>query len=181
MVEFKKLVEEGGNYIVRVQSPAGASVTAFAPACAVAASNFKEDWEVTMDQFGHLIALNYVPSNPSCENVNVAQVKDTVQFNTNIRVAYPWRGIRPEIKTGQGGQPIPGAPQGQAQPQAQGGSDKDGDKEPEEEKSFLQKYWLYLAIPVVFMMMNGMPPEEGAGGQGGKPAGPRAPPRRRPA
>jgi len=177
MTAFKALAQEGGNYIVKVQSPSGATVTAFAPACAIAASNFKEEWEVTMDQFGSLIALNYVPRTSDCGAMNLDQVKDAVQFDTIIKVAYPWRGIRPELKAGM--PPAGGAGPGGQQAAPAQGKEGDGEKPPEEEKSFLQKYWMYLAIPFVFMMMNGMPPEEGK--EGPSPGAPRAPPRRRPA
>jgi hypothetical protein len=179
LTQFKKLVENDGNYVIRVKSPSGGSITAFVRACALAASTFREDWEVTMDQFGNIIAINYTPKTQACPGPHIAQGLQTAQFQTSVKLAYPWRGIRPEVKAGQAPGAVPGAT---AQPEndaAAQGSSSDSD-EPQEEQSFLRKYWLYIAIPVVFLMMNGMPPEEGANTQGR--SGQRNPaPRRRPA
>jgi len=174
---FKKLVDNDGNYLVRVKSPNGAMVSAYARACALVASNFKEDWDVTMDNFGNIVAINYSPHVPDCTGVKSSQLKDHAIFETSAKLAYPWRGIRPEVKSGQGAPPggAAGAPQPAAQ-SSSGGTQQGG--EPEEEPSFLRKYWLYIAIPVVFLMMQSAP-EEGAGGQKAG-AGQRAAPRRRP-
>jgi len=125
---------------------------------------------------GDVVAINLLPRVNDCAGGAGANLGEAVQFETTVRLAHPWRGIRPDVKMNQGGahqQPMkPGVPQAAPKKGA------DGKEQPvEEEKTFLQKYWLYLAIPGVFMMMNGLPPEEGAGGS--KP-GTRAPPRRRP-
>ena len=178
LAKFRKLVDEDGNYLVRIKNPSGSVVTAYARACALVASGFREEWAVTMDQSGDVIALNYQPKVNDCDG-GTTQLEDPVQFETSVRMAYPWRGIRPDVKAGIAstpGQTPQQQQQQQQQSQQKAGSDKDG--APEEEKTFLQKYWLYLAIPGVFMMMNGLPPEEGQGG--GRP-GARPPPRARPA
>jgi len=180
MTDFKNLAEADGNYIIRVKTPSGATVTAFARACALVASNFREEWEVTMDQFGNLVSLNYVPKVAECAGANTPKVSDTVQFETNVKLSYPWRGIRPEVKPGHGSPmaPAQGASSGGDSSASSSSSSEGADGEPQEEQSFLRKYWLYIAIPVVFLMMNGVPPEEGAAGGA---SGPRQAPRRRPA
>ena len=130
---------------------------------------------MTMDASGHVVALVVSPKVKECDAST--RIGEAVQFETSVRLAYPWRGIRPDVPMNQGGahqQPTQPGQQQQKQPKGADGKES----EPQEEKTFLQKYWLYLAIPGVFMMMNGLPPEEGAGGS--KP-GTRAPPRRRPA
>merc|ERR1712216_100315 len=140
--------------------------------------------EVTMDQSSNIVALNYAPQNPSCAAVDASQLQDSVvNFDTTVKLAYPWRGIRPDVKPGQGapqqqhmGDASP--PQGNMQGDGKQGQ---GEGEPKEEQSFLRKYWLYIAIPVVYLMMSGLPPEEGAApAAGGRPGAPRAAPRRRP-
>lgn len=87
----QKLVDNDGNYLVRVKSPNGAMVSAYARAvtaspadaflnrwplwqCALVASNFKEDWDVTMDNFGNIVAINYSPHVPDCTGVKSSQV-----------------------------------------------------------------------------------------------------------
>ena len=133
---------------------------------------------MTMDANGHIVALTLSPKVKDCDGVSASSLGESVQFETSVRLAYPWRGIRPDVAMNQGGAHQQPAKPGQQAAQAKkGGDGKQSDTEPEEEKTFLQKYWLYLAIPGVFMMMNSVPPEEGAGGS--RP-GTRAAPRRRP-
>jgi len=179
MDDFKGLVANNGTYAVRVKTQHGPSVMAFTHACALAASNFREEWEVTMDQFGSIIAINYNTRNSDCAGVDARKLAASAELQTSVKVLYPWRGIRPEVKPGQGVPQQPGAPAPSGDASSQGGG-KEGDA-PKEEQSFLQKYWMYIAIAVIFMMMNNLPEEGGAPGSRPGGAGPRAAPRRRPA
>jgi len=171
---FKALVDQNSTYAVRVKTPGGVSVIAYTLACALVTSQFREEWEVTMDQFGNIAAINYSPSHINCAGASTTAVEEPAEFHTSVKLLYPWRGIRPEVKPGQGGMP----PAGSSPAGAKG--EPTNNDEPTEEPSMLRKYWMYIAIAVVFLMMNNLPEEAANTPGGARPGGPKPPPRRRP-
>eukprot|EP00658_Telonema_sp_P-2_P074401 TRINITY_DN6360_c0_g2_i1.p1 TRINITY_DN6360_c0_g2~~TRINITY_DN6360_c0_g2_i1.p1 ORF type:complete len:239 (+),score=52.58 TRINITY_DN6360_c0_g2_i1:194-910(+) len=171
--ELEKLValaESGGFYRLRVPSgKEGVHTMAFAPACALLASNLKEEWYVTMDQFDNVVALDVSPRKTDCSRLDLNKWRGGEHvIATTAKLVYPWRGIRPEVKLSSkpGAAQSSKAPSGQSDGDArQQGSESD---EPQEPPSFLRRYWLYIAIPVIWMLMGSLPQEEG------KPVGKKA-------
>merc|ERR1712216_928057 len=118
-----------------------------------------------MNQFDHIVAINYAPKNPSCAGVSSAQLLGSAQFQAAVKIGYAWRGIRPDVKQ----MPADQGTTQQGNPKSEGG--QKNNEEPKEEQSFLRKYWLYIAIPVVYLMMSKLPEEPAAGAPGGAQGG----------
>jgi len=162
------LAESDGIYQVRLKSSRdGPYVMAFAPACSLLASNLKEQWHLTVDQFDNVIAIDTAPRRADCSKLDLTKWRrggDHV-IDTTAKLVHPWRGIRPEVKTSN--KPLKkvpkgpsGRPQGGGQPQ-DGGQPQYEDEEPQEPQSFLRKYWLYIVIPIIYLLLSSLPQEEG--------------------
>ncbi|KAI3612223.1 hypothetical protein WG66_012211 [Moniliophthora roreri] len=85
------------------------------------------------------------PSSSSMTNLNSLAI-----LNITVSLRTPRLPPLPELKT-----PPPLTPKGEP-------------VKPEPEKSFLQKYWMYILAAVVALMMSGGPPEEAAAAAGGQ-------------
>ena len=100
---FQALVAEGGYYRLRVPAvlnePESTSyVIASASACALAASRFQEELQLSMSARGQVLGLSYllpvVP--PRCPTTGLPKIAlDEQLFNTTVSVRFPAEGVRP--------------------------------------------------------------------------------------
>lgn len=171
------LAESDGIYQVRLRSSSeGPYVVAFAPACSLLASNLREEWHLTVDQFDNVIAMDAAPVKTDCSKLDFSKWRGGEHtIDTTAKLVHPWRGIRPEVR--QTNKPLPQGTKkapvqnadGSTAPQQQ---QQYEDEEPKEEQSWLRKYWLYIVIPIIYLLLSSLPQEEGAeaGKAGGRPA-----------
>ncbi|VDC06126.1 unnamed protein product [Peniophora sp. CBMAI 1063] len=104
-------------------------------------SSVKDELPYALDLF-----VSPIPHDGSCPPTSAPLVAPQ---NTSYTVAYPRHPPLPELRA-----PPPVTEQGEP-------------VKPPEEKSFLQKYWIYIAIVMGAMLIMPGPPEEGQGGGGG--------------
>ncbi|KAK7060511.1 hypothetical protein VNI00_001276 [Paramarasmius palmivorus] len=88
--------------------------------------------------------ISPTPHDGSCPSSSTAQVNNLATLNTTVSIRTPRLPPLPELRT-----PPPLTPKGEP-------------VKPEPEKSFLEKYWMYILAAVVALMMSGGPPEEAA-------------------
>jgi len=174
------LAESDGIYQVRLRSsPEGPYVVAFAPACSLLASNLREEWHLTVDQFDNVIAMDAAPVKTDCSKLDFSKWRGGEHtIDTTAKLVHPWRGIRPEVR--QTNKPLPRGTKkapvqnadGSTASQQQQQQQQYEDEEPKEEQSWLRKYWLYIVIPIIYLLLSSLPQEEGAeaGKGGGRPA-----------
>jgi hypothetical protein len=175
------LAKAGGFYTLQLPSllsdPDSPPVSASVSACALVASRFEEHLQLTMSSKEHVLALSYavpvVP--PRCPTDGLPRlVLDEVMFNTSAAQHFPTEGPRPLGKVHDAAHlPPVAAAAARAAMGAQGvGTDgKDGAPPPEQNQSFLRKYWMYILPVVLIMSMGGA--EEPQGGEGGEGGGAR--------
>lgn len=169
--QLVSLAEAGGVYRLRVRSSVdGPFVMAFAPACSLLASNLKEEWRLTVDQFDNVVAMDVIPKQTDCRRLDLSKWQHGEhKIMTSVKIEHPWRGIRPEMKKGPNKGSAPQSGASSQAPQGQSGGQPQGDSgEPQEQQSFLRRYWLYIVIPILYLMLSSLPQEEGqAAGKAG--------------
>ncbi|KZV64607.1 hypothetical protein PENSPDRAFT_162054 [Peniophora sp. CONT] len=104
-------------------------------------ASVKDELPYALDLF-----VSPIPHDGSCPPTSAPLVAPQ---NTTYSVAYPRHPPLPELRA-----PPPVTEQGEP-------------VKPPEEKSFLQKYWIYIAIVMGAMLIMPGAPEEGQGGGGG--------------
>jgi hypothetical protein len=145
------LAESDGIYQVRLRSsPDGPYVVAFAPACSLLASNLKETWHLTVDQFDNVIAMDAAPVKADCTKLDFSKWRGGEHsIQTTAKLVHPWRGIRPEVR--QSNKPLPkGAKKA---PSPDGSVEQESamheEDEPQEQQSWLRKY-----VHIVVLQLN---------------------------
>ncbi|CAG0917472.1 unnamed protein product [Notodromas monacha] len=147
---LKKLAENKGVYKVRVPTPGKNSdyVSTIAPACGLLETGLKDILILTLDSSGNLLGISDIVPVGSCGAAfDWLEPKD-FEFNTTLEIRTIEPGPIPE--TASYIQKIE-----QEKLAKERGEGKDN-------RSFFSKYWMYIVIGLVFLMMTGANnPEQG--------------------
>jgi hypothetical protein len=166
---LKSLVDKQGLYTVRIrierEGEMGEYITSSIPVCALQKSAFKEDFQVFLNSHGSLIGASYsVPPMTIAHFCDSSKIKDTVQFQTRIRVGD-------EVKS----QSIPSQVAGPLPPYLQNVRLSPEDEttagqaqQKGQQKTFFQQYWYIILGLLLYTFLSGgnAPPAKGEEGKG---------------
>jgi len=135
--QFKSMVKRGQFYSVRVVPQSGNDGSGIFPmasvkACALEASSFLEAFTFHVDKYGSVLALDYKTPISSCNVPPKKKVSEGLKFRSKARVQGAQEGKRPDLT-----------------------KLILAEKKKPPQKSFLQKYWMFIAIGVVVLLTAG--------------------------
>lgn len=151
--------QEQGQALYRIKveipgtdgKPAKQSVTA-TKLCMLRSAQLKDQFHLNVDEKGYPYHVQYDALSESCEETSTSSAGTAL--STHVTVSRPIRGPSPL-----GDMPAT------AKPAKVEYDEKGNVKKPEPEKSFIQKYWMYIVpVLVMFLLTPGEPPQQGGGG-----------------
>eukprot|EP00245_Coleochaete_scutata_P006105 TRINITY_DN20248_c0_g1_i1.p1 TRINITY_DN20248_c0_g1~~TRINITY_DN20248_c0_g1_i1.p1 ORF type:complete len:324 (-),score=64.67 TRINITY_DN20248_c0_g1_i1:207-1178(-) len=176
---FEDLVAKGGYYRVRLPAnilkPSKANVMASTKARCLAAASFQETLEIHVDHMGNVVGFSYKPKADCSKEYSDTLVQG--EFGSSVAVSHA--KIAPRLLPAAEQPAGAGAGVGMGVNMAKAGRSNvagaPGEKAPEPEKTFWQKYWLYI-IAGGMLVMNVMTtlsamPEEAPPGAGAARSG----------
>ncbi|KAJ3286453.1 hypothetical protein HK104_009034 [Borealophlyctis nickersoniae] len=129
-------------YRVSVKDEEGSvQLNASVPLCLVRSSGYRDQFTLHLSDMGSLWHLDYLVSASECQKDSRAS--GPVTFKSKVEVAKPVEGARPILE-----QIVQATPDGKPPP----------------EKTFLQKYWMYILPIVIILVMGGGGEEPRAAG-----------------
>ncbi|XP_046843204.1 ER membrane protein complex subunit 10-like [Xenia sp. Carnegie-2017] len=164
---LKDAARRGDFYHIRVTMNPSESVEPKSPyyvstlikACSLLLSNFSDIIKLNLDHTGHVFAVGLSTTKSDCSETSANQFKKMAydRFNTTVILSHVSPGPTPDT-----------------QAYIKRLEDERREKERgkgKDNRSFLQKYWMYIIPLVIFVMMSNQEPPAGAGGDGGSGGG----------
>ncbi|XP_022082704.1 ER membrane protein complex subunit 10-like [Acanthaster planci] len=156
--KLREVAKTDGLYRIRVATKMGSPsdseevhyVSSFTKACALVESRLSDHITIHADQSGNVMGVHVLPLRGSCDQIEV-ESSALNYFNTTVSLEVTVPAPMPETQA---------YIQKLEEEKAQKAKGNSGDN-----RSFLAKYWMYIAVAVVIVMVTSG--QQDAGGRGG--------------